>query len=126
MSWEGHDNQTVFVLIMFRSMQGERKGKSKRKSKCDKREGRGDHQREGCRGDQCRRKAAEIKRSGVSQRANPQNQNLREESIFKGNDVSRSSKVRQGQNLERAKPDSGHRILKLQALKIEIQGRGVI
>ena len=54
-------------------------------------------------------KGAEIKRSGVSQRANPQNQNLREESIFKGNDVSRSSKVRQGQNLERAKPDSGHR-----------------
>ena len=40
---------------------------------------------------------------------NPQNQNLREESIFKGNDVSGSSKVQQGQNLERAKPDSGHR-----------------
>ena len=90
-------------------MQGERKGKSKRKSKCDKREGRGDHQREGSRGDQCRGKAAEIKRSGVSQRANPQNQNLRKESIFKGNDISKSSKVQQDQHFERAKADSGPR-----------------
>jgi hypothetical protein len=64
-------------LIMFRSMQGERKGKSKRKSKCDKRKGRGDHQREGCRGDQCRGKAAEINRSDISQDASPQNRDPR-------------------------------------------------
>ena len=31
-------------MIMFRSIQGERKGKSKRKSKCNKREGRGDYE----------------------------------------------------------------------------------
>ena len=47
--------------------------------------------------------------SGISQLPNPQNQDSREESIFKGNDISKSSKVQQDQHFERAKADSGPR-----------------